>query len=420
MIEGRFTLGTGKSFDGKQRGPKRSGVNLSIALALSLIFLLSIIPSALALGISPAKKIVEYEEGQVMMGTILIVNNERKEMRVSLESIGELGDSISIETPLISFSHGEFQKTVSYSITAPPDLEPGIHKAEIVAKELNQEGEGGVSVGSALSVVFGIEVIFPFPGKYIDAQLDIKSGEPNQAATFYVRAQNRGEEDIEGLLGSIAIEDREGISYAIVLLPSQPLKKQGRAELKGDWEADAPMGHYTAKALVSYDSNTLNLEKGFILGSFFLSLSSIKSVDFEKGDITRIPVGINNLAYEDVEALVEINLIDPLSKSPLRASSLPTPIPGLLETEAGVFFDTDGLEDGEYPGSLKLSYGGNLREYPLLMKISGAKMEFDIEGIAWFSPEDQHDKIPAFAIAALILIAMAAAAFAKIMHKKRK
>jgi len=69
---------------------------------------------------------------------------------------------------------------------------------------------------------------------------------------------------------------------------------------------------------------------------------------------------------------------------------------------------------------LKLSYGGNLREFPLLMKISGAKMEFYIEGIAWFSPEDQHDKIPALAITVLILIAMAAAAFAKKMHKKRK
>ena len=54
------------------------------------------------------------------------------------------------------------------------------------------------------------------------------------------------------------------------------------------------------------------------------------------------------------------------------------------------------------------------------MKISGAKMEFYIEGIAWFSPEDQHDKIPALAITVLILIAMAAAAFAKKMHKKRK
>ena len=90
-----------------------------IALMLAIVVLSQ---QALALGIAPSRKVVDYQPNKKITVRVRIINEEEQAMRVVLTPSGDLADCVSLSSSVLTFSAGEREKTFTYTLEMPPDL----------------------------------------------------------------------------------------------------------------------------------------------------------------------------------------------------------------------------------------------------------------------------------------------------------
>ena len=161
--------------------------NVGICMIL-LIFTLLIVSDVFALGVSPARKIIEFSPELEIEVEFNVLNSEGKDMKVVIYVEGDnLDEEIIIDNPELIFSSGELQKSVKYNIKLPEKYdEPGTHEIKIVAREIPvDKAFEGTFVGASVAVVHIVRINVPYPGKY--ATVELKLGEDTgQGVDFIV------------------------------------------------------------------------------------------------------------------------------------------------------------------------------------------------------------------------------------------
>ena len=131
-----------------------------------------------ALGITPARKTIDYKAGESYTVEFSIVNNKNKDMNVAIFVEGDLADRIELSESYLEFSSNENSKSVRYSFTIPQDLIPGLSETRIIARELpTSKAHEGALVTATVAVTHQLHIMVPYPGKY--ATIEFTSQERN-------------------------------------------------------------------------------------------------------------------------------------------------------------------------------------------------------------------------------------------------
>ena len=177
-----------------------------IFILIIMLVILFLMPSIFALGITPGRTTIDFSPNLEREVQFSVVNTENKDMNIAFSVEGVLADYITINNNVASFTSLEKSKSFNYNLKLPRGLSPGLHKANIIALELPPGVENsGTIIQATVSVVTQVYVFVPYPGKYIEASLDIVNKENTNEVNFYIPFISRGEEKINSVKAVIDI-----------------------------------------------------------------------------------------------------------------------------------------------------------------------------------------------------------------------
>ena len=362
------------------------GDSIFIIAISFLALVLLLISSISALGITPGRTTLDYEKAGDKKISIpfSVLNNEHKNMQVLLMVQGELNESITLFNSTVDFLPSEESKSFVYEVKLKNKIakEPGLHSAEIVALEIPKAGAGGTYVGATVAVISQLYVYVACPGKCIETDLNVLDAEENGTATLIVPVINRGKVGIGEARAVIDIYNMDYEKKAIIETDALAIESGKRTELSGKWNVNVNSGNYIAKASVFYDGESKNLEKQFAVGTNMLSIESILVNNFQLGEIAKLQILVENKWNQELKT-VFANLLVYNQESQIMADvkSAAEDIPALTKKELIAYWDTVGVEEGEYNGKLMVNYGKKSTDKNLILKVSQDKL--DVIGVGY-------------------------------------
>lgn len=346
------------------------------------IFVLLALSGVSGLGITPGRTTLNFEHKLEKEVAFSVLNSEHKNMDIVLLVQGELNESITLFDSSVSFLPSEDSKSFKYKVNLPPNLKPGLHTAEVMALELPKLSQDGTYVGATVAVTSQLYVYVPYPGKYVDFDLNILDSEQNSTATFIVPVVSRGKTGIGEVRGVIDIYTSLNERVATIDTDFASLDPGSRTELSAKWFVDVNSGDYLAKVTLLYDNQVGYMEKEFSVGKNMLSIESILVNEFSLGEIAKLQILVENRWNKELEG-VFANLLVYNEDEQVMADikSAAEDIPSLSRKELVAYWDTIGVQEGEYDGKLMVHYGEKSSDRNLLLRISADNL--DITGVGY-------------------------------------
>lgn len=349
-------------------------MNKKIFLLMMALFLLA--GRALALGVTPGKTVINFEPGLERTVELTVLNNEQKDLSLALNVEGELSKYVSLTEKDIHLSPSEVSKTIKYNVKLPEKIDkPGTQETRIVLRETKSVTEQGVSVGASLSVASILDVNVPYEGKYAEANLFVTDQEGE--TIFVVEITNYGKEDIKKANASIEIFEGDK-NIGTIQTDERPVEQETRKELTSKW-GNAKPGTYKAKAKISYDDKTIEAEKEFKTGGFFIKLIDVAVKNFNLGQIAKFQVLLENVANEKSEEVyTKMTLDDKTGKKIMDIESQRTELQSQERKEVQAYWDTETVEKGKYNGKAELHANKETWEAPMSMEVQENEIKTSI------------------------------------------
>ena len=351
--------------------------NVGICMIL-LIFTLLIVSDVFALGVSPARKIIEFSPELEIEVEFNVLNSEGKDMKVVIYVEGDnLDEEIIIDNPELIFSSGELQKSVKYNIKLPEKYdEPGTHEIKIVAREIPvDKAFEGTFVGASVAVVHIVRINVPYPGKY--ATVELKLGEDTgQGVDFIVYVNNFGTQKIVRAKGIIDVYGPTNEKLTSLETGLVSVDSGARKAMNVKWDENINSGKYYAKLTVLYDGNVAEYEKVFNVGIRLVDILDIIVKNFKLGGIAKFNILVENGWPEVISDVYTDLLISEKGQEIGRFKSAAEDIPALAKEELTAFWDTAGVEEGDYDAKISLYYDDKIVEKDMKTKISFNSISF--------------------------------------------
>ncbi|MFH0831361.1 MAG: hypothetical protein V1886_00630 [archaeon] len=364
---------------------KNNTKTILAALALILIAV-AMTSNALALGISPGRLTLNFEQGMQRDVQITVINTEHRDMNVVFGATGELASYITLksDSPIVRIGASENEKTLTYSVSLPAKLTPGEHEAKITVTELPPEGGAdGVQIGAMVVVASQLLVKVPYPYKYAAIVLSSEHFEAGSSGKFYVEVDNLGEQDLVGMQATIEIISAANQKIAVLKTDSKTINSGTKGELQAAWKADVNPGNYRIVATLPYDEGKLaSSEKIISVGSLVVDIVDISVRNFRLGDIAKFDITVESKWSEkisDIYAQLQIqdeqeNLIANVKTPSIELSAMGRSV-------LNAYWDTAGVKEGVYSGKLLLNFANQVLERQLKTEIALTSIKVEIIGV---------------------------------------
>lgn len=333
-----------------------------------ILALLLLVPTALSLGITPGRTTIDFEPNANREFNFKVINNEYRDLTVMLLVQGELKDTITLHKEIITFTSEEYSKSFTFNINLPEQLEtPGIHEAKIIAVELPEDYEGQTSVRAIAAVAMQLRVKVPYPGKYLEAKLDIET--KDNKTLFFVSASNLGTDSIKRAKATIDIYDPENKKVATVETTERSIRSKQRVDLVGS--TSLTKGAYKAVMNLTYDEHSLTQEKEFKIGDLWIDVKEIFVKNFRLGEIAKFNILVEsvwNELIQDVYAQLIMKTKDDDIVADIKSPSFD--INPNERTTTFAYWDTESVREGVYYGKIILHYEGKTTEKALRTYVS--------------------------------------------------
>ena len=340
-----------------------------IAMFLSILIILA--QPIFALGVTPARTVVDFEPSLKKSVTIKVTNNEQKDFKVIAYVRGELINYTDIKEKIITIKRTEQYKEFTYDVILPKNMKmPGIHKSEIVLIELQEfEAEEQIVITASASVVSELIVRVPYPEKYAEAQFHI-SGDVKEETRFVIPIFNYGKENIESVKAKIRIL---GATYEeVALLETNEISVNTKQEgkLVASWKAEVNPGMYHAVAEIEYDGKPIKLEKNFGVGDLLIEIKDIKVNDFKLGGIARLDIYLKSKWNQPIESIYADVVILDKDQEIYTFKTNSINLQSLSEGKLEAYWDTKGISVGRYNTKISLNYAGKITEKLLELQVN--------------------------------------------------
>ncbi|MEM5798330.1 MAG: hypothetical protein QXG26_02940 [Candidatus Aenigmatarchaeota archaeon] len=379
----------------------------SIILLLTLVLIL---PSALAIGMSPARIEIDFQPGANLTYDFWVLNNLNETRSIELYPTGELADRITIYGDKQFELEGQKVRQFSFSILLPEELEPGLHKSGIGAIEGLPSGrEGGTQLAARAAVIMQVWIRVPYPGKYAEISIEAKDVELGQPTPFTIHVKNLGSEDITA---EDEIEIWNGDKKVAELSAgSVSVAAKGTENLYASWKADSA-GVYKAIANVKYDGKNASASTFFRVGALDIEILDLSKEIVQAGEIAKFKVKLKSKwnaeirsIYADVEILKDGNVLK-------TGRSAPFMLGVWEEREIPIYVETQGLELGVYDAKVKVYFDNRTKEKDFSSRL-------EIVAYKPFEISLPYIIILIFFIFVLLLIALLLLKRRKESHEKR-
>lgn len=324
---------------------------------------LILVSSATALGIAPARKMIDFSSGQSQQVSFSILNDEAKDMKVAIYAKGDLANYITMKESLITINSGEASKAFTYTVNFPTDApNPGNHEVEIIVLELPDEfralGENAMITGT-VAVAQQLRIKVPYPGKYAEARFYADDSGVGDDVKFTIPIFNFGKDTINLAKARIKIYGPTYQEIAEVTTNVISLSPQSEGKLIAFWKADVGPGAYHAEAIIEYDGERVKLEDNFNVGNLFVDIKSIEVGEFNLGGIAKFTIFVENKWNDDIEGLfAEMQITDDSGKEMTKFRTAPTSLGPLDLGSLVSFWETEGVTIGVYRMKVTLFYSG--------------------------------------------------------------
>lgn len=242
------------------------------ALYFLLLFIVLEIYFVEAIGIIPARTILEYSPGMISEIQFTVVNTLQKDIKVTFSAEGELKEHIKLPEDIV-LGREEGKKVAGILEIPNIQLTPGNHDGFIIATETISGSSSGVIAAAAVAT--NIRVRVPYPGKYADARIDVLEGSKLQ---FFVAMTNLGSEEIANALTAIEIiNEAENILETLQTPIQQNIGPKKVAEFSAEMDgASLSSGSYIARAKIQYDGMSLVKEREFSIENEGLVITEVE------------------------------------------------------------------------------------------------------------------------------------------------
>ena len=317
---------------------------------------------------------------------MIIINSESQDVDLSVLVTGDLKDYIHVEKDFIHIPSGIKEFKLRFDISMPNKLSPGTHTSEIaIVKSSEKLEENSAVIGTSLSVVSAVLVYVPYPGKYLDLEMNVDGN--GKKKNFVISGVNRGQEKINSIEAEIRIFNEEGKEVKKINSESISIDSNEKKELVTSWDVDASEGKYVARALVKYDSKEIIVEKEFSIGEMILDLKRIFVENFRLGDVAKFNLIVENKWNEPFEkAYAEMRVYDNNFKELADVKSASYDIPSKMQTTMNYYWDTVGLRENLYDANVILYYAGKKTQQDLKLDVS--QDEIKVLGLGYVVSED--------------------------------
>ncbi len=351
-----------------------------IILFILMIAWMSFVISAL--GISPGRTTFNYHPGMKKNISVEVINNEHKDISVIVFARGELSEFVNLKEKTIEFTPNEGAKKVNFTITLPKEEpSPGLHELEIVAIEVPQESSReNTLVGSQIAVISQVQVFVPYPGKYLEKEINIIESGTGEKTVFLIPLTNKGKEEIKKVSIRINISSENGKIIKVLNKELTDLKAGERKEAMIGWDANVRPGRYIADLEIFYDGKTLNDRLEFNVGEVMLEIKEMYVEDFSLGEIAKFEILLEN---KWPQKLNNVHLTTFIYKDGKVVSEFSSPvydIEPLSNKKINAFWDSKGVLEGEYDGKIIIRYGEK-RSIERKVKILVSEDSVEIKGI---------------------------------------
>ncbi len=343
---------------------------------LLVIFTILLSAGAFAIGITPGKTDIAYEQGESREVEFSVINSENTDIDLVVLVQGELNESISLSEVSFSMSAGEREKKLKYKIDIPSGLKPGLHTSEVVVVQLpKKSGTSQAFIGASVGVATQVHVFVPYPGKYAEATLNVLGPESDGSMLFVFPVMSRGELDLVRVRANIDIYSSLNEKVATINTNEISLKSGERGEVVARWNPNVAPGPYRAVATLIYDEDTSKLEAAFNIGQQVLEVSGIEVNDFSLGGIAKFEILVENKWSQQISgAYAQMQVFNDAGEVMADFKSATYDIPALSKTLMVAFWDTEGVREGKYKSSLFLRYGANSEQNELELDVSSNRI----------------------------------------------
>ena len=312
-------------------------------------------------GVSPSSYTLDFEQG--LSGNFEFNFNFDEESFSELYVSGDFAEYVTLDKNNINGSG-----IVTASLDLPSDIEvsPGQKRIRIGAREVARDN-GGVAIASDVRGIIKINV--PYPGSYVEVDLDIKNANVGEDTNFSLKVTNLGEESFE-ILPIIEIYDFDD-KLSSFELDGKFLEVGAAEEFVGVIDtSEYFFGDYSARAFVYYDNGDFAEAEGFFsLGDLILEIVNYTR-EIERDKINRMKIGVKNYWNNNLEgSYAEVTFLD----EDLNLDFI-TPTIDLDAWEFGYlegFFDSSEVESVSFKVNVILHYGNMTTSKIVKLKFAG-------------------------------------------------
>ena len=337
-----------------------------IKAILAAIMFLIIINIAFAIGVSPIRKVIDFEPNQEYELELKIRNDGQGDIKAIVYARGELAENIGIIDSLVAISKDEGDKIAKYKLKLPASFDkPGVHKADLVVMEYPSSfGTGEQTMVSATaSVVSELWLRVPYPGKYAEAKLYIDSKNVNEDVNFAIDLLNFGKEDISKAKAKIKILGATYEEIAVIETNELGLKAKEQGRLAASWIANVNSGKYHAIAEITYDEKKVVIEENFEVGKLLIDIKKISVKDFSLGQVAVFDILLESKWNEMIPNVYgEMTVLDDQGTEYTKFKTASLDMPAMGEGTLKAYWDTKGINVGKYNLRMLIHYAEKVTE----------------------------------------------------------
>ena len=322
---------------------------------IALIFLM-LNQIAIALGISPAKKVIDFAPNKEETITFNLINNENRDLRVFVEISGELAEYIQIPNNIVTIKKDEKSRGLDLEIILPENVErPGLIESTVKVSRISAAEQGAIQISTMPSIKAKLQLRVPYPSKYIESMLVVdKDDKEDKKVRFVMPIFNYGVEDIENARAFLKIFDNENNLMRDLETESTSIDSGSQAKLSSNWQAET-IGSYYATADIDYDGKSLGLNERFIVGAPFVNITKIFVNNFRLGDIAKFDIYLKSDWNDKINVYADA-LIFKDDKTHLSSRIEPIDLLAGKEGIVNLYWETKNIAEGDYDLNLTIKY----------------------------------------------------------------
>ncbi len=260
-----------------------------------------------AISIAPSGDTIPFEAGGQRTFTFSVAG-----CPCTMDIFDDLAPYAVITSPRVIT---ETTGTTTVQLTFPQTLLPGKHTLIVSATEKKIESAQGVVALGSIRVK--INVIVPFPNKYLDADSNLEVSKDNELSKpvhFSITAYNYGQQTIDHVKGTITLYQNEikpeNLITTVPVSELMTLKAGESGKITADWTSTASVkpGMYVALLNLEGDENKLSRDRSFLLGKPELQVVSIDPQKIITTGITKMSITVTSVWNEPITFYADVSV----------------------------------------------------------------------------------------------------------------